>query len=152
LIRQADAVTHSTALTNCDGTQTIIRDNSQCTIPVAILKASPFSLPWGANVHAKIVATNIYGDSGKSLPGSGPYITTNPDPPINLVERYSDRSPTTLGLTWQPATFTGGDVIIDFQISIAVQGGTFSVLASNLLEPEYQAIGLTPGVIYEFKV
>jgi len=33
-----------------------------------------------------------------------------------------------------------------------VQGGTFTILASNLLEPEYQAVDLTPGVIYEFKV
>ena len=79
-------------------------------------------------------------------------ITTNPDPPINLVEVYEQRSPTTLGYRWEPAPFTGGDVIIDYQVSIAVQGESFSVLASGLLDPEYLAINLTPGVIYDFKV
>ena len=57
-------------------------------------------------------------------------ITTYPDPPISLVEVYAQRTPTSLGYAWQPAAFTGGDVIIDYQLSIAVQGGAFSVLAS----------------------
>jgi hypothetical protein len=50
-----------------------------CTIPVAVLKAAPFSLDWGADVYAKVIATNIYGDSTESLEGNGAYITTNPD-------------------------------------------------------------------------
>jgi hypothetical protein len=109
-------------LVSCDGTDATIQSDTECTIPVTALKAAPFSLPWGTNVHAKIVASNVYGDSAESVPGNGAYITTNPDPPINMIERYSDRSPTTLGLTWEPATFTGGDVIIDYRINIAVQG------------------------------
>ena len=145
-------MTYSLQLSHCDGGFSAITSALQCAIPVAVFKAEPFSLEWGDSVHAKLFATNSEGDSIISEPGNGAYITTNPDPPINLVERYSDRSPTTLGLTWQPAAFTGGDIIIDYQISIAVQGGTFTILASNLLEPEYQAVDLTPGVIYEFKV
>jgi len=43
-------------------------------------------------------------------------------------------------------------VIIDYRISIAEQGGSFSVLASDLTVAEYTAIGLTFGTTYEFKV
>jgi hypothetical protein len=55
---------------------------------VTILKDSPFNLPWGTNVFAKIVATNKYGDSGSSQAGYGAIITTYPDPPVNLAEFY----------------------------------------------------------------
>ena len=75
-------------LNNCDGTQTEIISTQQCTIPVAVLKAEPFSLPWGASVYAKLYATNSEGDSVMSDEGNGAYITTYPDPPINLVEVY----------------------------------------------------------------
>jgi hypothetical protein len=33
-----------------------------------------------------------------------------------------------------------------------VSGQTFEILASGLLTPDYTAINLTPGVIYDFKV
>jgi hypothetical protein len=79
-------------------------------------------------------------------------ITTSPDAPINLIEVYASRDPTTIGLVWEAATFTGGDVIIDYRVNIAVQGGAFSVLVSGLATPAYTAVGLTSGVIYEFKV
>jgi hypothetical protein len=117
-----------------------------------VLKAAPFSLPWGEDVYAKIIATNMYGNSEQSLQGNGAMITINPDPPINIAEDYSLRDPTTLGITWSPAVFTGGDVIIDYRINIAEQGGAFSVLASGLLTPDYTATGLTSGTTYEFKV
>lgn len=74
---------------------------TECTVPVTVLKALPFELDWGTNVHAKIVATNIYGNSGESDVGNGAIITTTPDPPVKLVEYYPDRSPTTLGFRWE---------------------------------------------------
>jgi hypothetical protein len=123
-----------------------------CTIPVTTLRAAPFTLAWGDHVYAKVFATNIYGNSDFSLPGNGAMITTNPDRPINLLEVYASRAPTTIGLIWEPAAFTGGDIIIDYRVSIAVQGQSFTVIASGLLDPEYTATGLTSGVIYEFRV
>jgi hypothetical protein len=87
-----------------------------------------------------------------STAGFGAIITTYPDPPINLIEDYSKRSPTTLGFTWEPAAFTGGAVIIDYQILIAVSGETLQVLDSNLVSPQYTALGLTAGVIYDVAV
>jgi hypothetical protein len=136
----------------CDGGDAVIRDATQCTIPVSALKAAPFSLPWGEHVFAKVLATNIYGSSESSEPGNGAMITTNPDPPIDIVEDYSKRTPTTLGIVWSPASFTGGDVIIDFRINIAQIGGAYAILADGLTSAEYLATELTPGVTYEFKV
>lgn len=109
-------------MVNCDASDVTIRDNAACTIPVSTLIAAPYSLAWGTNVHAKVVATNIYGDSSRSQAGYGAIITTNPDPPINLAEDYSLRTKTTLGLVWEQAAFIGGAVIIDYRINIAEQG------------------------------
>ncbi len=94
----------------------------KCTIPVTTLRAAPFTLEWGDHVFAKVFATIIYGNSEVSLAGNGAMITTNPDRPINLREVYAFRTPTTIGLIWEPAIFTGGDVIIDYRVNIAVQG------------------------------
>lgn len=79
-------------------------------------------------------------------------ITTTPDAPVNLVENYSQRTKSTLGLTWEKADFIGGAIIEDYRIWMAEQGDDFSVLASGLIDPEYLATGLTFGVTYEFKV
>jgi hypothetical protein len=57
-----------------------------------------------------------------------------------------------LAFTWVEPLFTGGDVIIDYRVNIAEQGGEFSILASNIVETAYTATDLTSGVIYEFKV
>ena len=123
-----------------------------CTVPVTSLRASPYSLEWGSSVFAKVIAVNIYGNSIESTDGNGAVITTSPDAPINLAEVVVDRTKSTLGLSWDPAAFTGGDVIIDYRISIAEQGQTFSVLASGVTESTYTATGLNFGTTYEFKV
>ena len=60
-----------------------------CTIPVASLRASPFSLEWGSSVYAKVVAINSYGNSLISNEGNGAVITTTPDAPISLAEDTS---------------------------------------------------------------
>ena len=52
-----------------------------CSIPVSVLQSSPYSLTWGSSVYAKIIATNIKGNSALSNSGNGAIIVTNPDPP-----------------------------------------------------------------------
>jgi hypothetical protein len=103
-------------LANCDGSASLA---TTCTIPVTVLRAAPFSLDWGDSVYAKLFATNEYGDSLTSNEGNGAMITTTPDAPINLAEATAQRTKSTLGLTWNSPVFTGGDVIIDYRISIA---------------------------------
>jgi hypothetical protein len=114
-VRESDLITYTTLPLLCEGSigaQNVTATN--CRISVTQLIAEPFILPWGSQVYAKVFATNFYGDSLNSAAGFGAIITTYPDPPINLIEDYSKRSPTTLGFTWEPAAFTGGAVIIDY--------------------------------------
>jgi hypothetical protein len=49
-------------------------------------------LPWGSNIYAKVLATNIYGDSELSDEGHEAIILTIPDAPINLAETVSART------------------------------------------------------------
>ena len=48
--------------------------------------------------------------------------------------------------------FTGGDIIIDYRVSIASAGGSFSILASGVIPTTFTATSLTAGVTYQFKV
>jgi len=96
-IRTSDQITFQSELTHCD---LLMSTATICTVPVTVLRAAPFNLPWGSSVYAKVVAKNIYGNSLESLNGNGAIITTTPDAPINLAEDYSVRTKSTLGLTW----------------------------------------------------
>jgi hypothetical protein len=151
-VREADETTFSNVLSHCDGSLASVVNALSCTIPVSILRAAPFSLPWGTNVHAQLYATNSEGDSVMSEVGNGAIITTYPDAPINLQENSSDRDTGILGMVWEQAAFNGGAVIEDYQIWIAVSGQAFEVLASGLASPAYIAASLTPGITYDFKV
>jgi hypothetical protein len=95
-----------------------------------------------------VAAINIYGISLNSNYGNGAVITTNPDPPTDLTEDYTQRSKSSLGLTWTQAPFNGGAIIIDYQISIAQQGESFIILASGVTTTSFSAIGLIAGVAY----
>jgi len=56
-----------------------------CTIPISVLKATPFSIDWGRSIFARITATNVYGNSVVSPAGNGAIILTVPDAPTNLA-------------------------------------------------------------------
>ena len=114
--RQGDNSTFSSYLAQCDMSAST---TTSCTISVIALRSSPYSLQWGASVYAKVLATNIYGNSLISDEGNGAIITTTPDSPINLAEDTAFRTKSSLGLTWSKAAFTGGSIIIDYRISIA---------------------------------
>lgn len=88
LIQESDGLTYTEDV-SCDGSMTLIVMSLTCSVPVTNLKNAPYSLPWGAHVYAKVIATNIYGSAEASEAGNGAMITTNPDPPIDLTEDYS---------------------------------------------------------------
>jgi len=93
-------VTFTAESTNCDMTSSTLTTS---TVPVTTLIAAPYSLAWGASVYAKVIATNIYGDSVESVEGNGAVITTNPDAPINLAEVQASKTKSTIGLSWEAA-------------------------------------------------
>jgi hypothetical protein len=83
-IRKSDLTTYATDLTDCDGSNAAIVAATTCNVPIATLRAEPFLLPWGSSVWARVIATNINGDSEASADGNGAVILTNPDAPYNL--------------------------------------------------------------------
>jgi hypothetical protein len=86
----------SEELTQCDGSETLITQNAQCSISSVLLNQAPFSIEWGTSVYAKIIAINQYGESLASLEGNGGILITNPDAPINLVEVLAGRTQTSV--------------------------------------------------------
>ena len=65
-----------------------------------------------------------------------------------MSENYFMRTATTLGFTWNNDEFTGGTPIIDYRVSMAELGGSFTVVATGLTTAAYTAVGLTPGKTY----
>lgn len=119
VIIQSDGVSYAGEPYHCN---MINNPDTTCTIPVETLRIAPFNLDWGTSVFVKVTATNLHGDSLQSDAGNGAVITINPDPPTDVIEVYEQRSKSTIGITWTPPLFTGGAVIEDYRINMAVQG------------------------------
>lgn len=75
---------------------------------------APYSLAWGTEVFAKVMATNVYGDSIESPIGGGGIIVRVPDAVIDFVEVYGERTPTTLGMSWADGAEDGGLAVLDY--------------------------------------
>jgi hypothetical protein len=86
LIRESDEVTFTEHVADCDGSDPTILSNTHCEVPLAALTASPYDLELGEGIFAKVIATNIKGDSSASNPGNVATIIEAPDAPINLAE------------------------------------------------------------------
>jgi hypothetical protein len=69
---------------NCDGSDSVVMSDTKCTVPISVLRAAPFELPWGSSVFAKVMATNIFGNSIPSEAGFGAVIITKPDSPVDI--------------------------------------------------------------------
>ena len=123
---------------------------STCQIPVLTLRNAPFSISWGSSIYAQILATNSEGDSVISEIGNGAVIIADPDPPSNLREDETKRTPTALGLLWTSA-FDGGTPILDYYLSMAQGDGQFTLFATSTAT-EFTVLSLTPGSTYQFKV
>jgi hypothetical protein len=86
-IQHADGNSYSEAVNDCDGSSTEVMEAKECRIQIlTTLLAEPFSLPWGSSVYARVVATNIVGDSPFSVVGNGAIMLTIPDAPIDLAD------------------------------------------------------------------
>lgn len=119
MIEESDGVTYTEDAVSCDGTDSTIVSNTQCSIPISTLTQAPYSLSIGDYVSAKLIAINIKGDSVESSAGSGAFIITVPNAPINLAENTAQRTVSDLGITWQAAANNGGSVVIDYRVNIA---------------------------------
>lgn len=137
---------------HCDGSDSTIMAQAYCVIPSIDLHETSFLLPWASSIWAKVVATNLYGDSATSEAGNGATIVAVPDKPISLAEDYSQRSASTLGLTWEDGADPGGLPVLDYRITITSASIGFSQLVLGVSTKSYTAVNLVAGLNYDFKV
>ena len=90
--------------------------SAQCSVPISDLRGTPFSLAWGSSVYAKLIATNIYGDSSNSNTGNGAIILTSPDPPLNIAYNSALCSATQIAVIWTQGLANGGTPVIDYRV------------------------------------
>jgi hypothetical protein len=70
---------------DCNGISATVIANRVCNISLNTLKSAPYSLSKGDSIYAKVISTNVYGDSvDYSEVGNGAVIENVPDSPINL--------------------------------------------------------------------
>jgi hypothetical protein len=64
------------------------------------LYAAPFNLVQGNSVFAKVIATNIFGDSLESEPGAGALIQIVPSAPTSVSNVAAVTNNQVIGLAW----------------------------------------------------
>jgi hypothetical protein len=151
LIRQNDLV-YSQQLSFCDGATDEIRTAVKCLVPISVLTETPYSLPWGSHVYAKIIAYNIYGDSMTSEAGFEAIILTVPNAPRFLIETISARTENSITFTWSAEAANGGAPVLDYRVSYDQASDTYIELESGVTTLAYTATVLTAGLTYKFKV
>jgi hypothetical protein len=150
-IKQADG-TFSTDLSNCDGRNQTIIDSRICSIPISTLRSVPFSHTWGAQIIARLAATNVYGTSDYSAEGQGAVILTTPDVPLNLVEVAASKSATSISVSWQEGVQNGGTSVIDYTLSYQEVETLSELEIAGIVGTQQTIEGLDAGLTYTIKV
>jgi hypothetical protein len=151
-IRQAN-LSYILDNTVCNGLSATVIANSQCTVPLSKLTASPYNLLKGYSIFAQVIATNLYGDSLLSQPGNGGVIVLVPDSPVSLANNPSVTSKSVIGITWNDGSSDGGTAVIDYRISYDQSTGNYIILESGITTKTYTTtVTLTSGRTYKFKI
>ncbi len=131
----------------------MIVQETKCTVKVATLRVSPFLIPWGQGVYARIIATNYLGSSAASEAGNGAVILTFPDEPINLANNLLITWGTTIGLTWDEGDKNGGTPVVDYTVmSLSSDSSTYIERQVGVVGTSVTLKGFNLGITYTFKV
>jgi hypothetical protein len=143
-IKQSDGQ-YSEDLVNCDGSQSTIRQNKKCTIPFTALRATPFEIPWGSSIYARVLSVNVVGESAYSAVGNGAIILSIPSAPYNLENDALVSGKSEIKFDWYEPLETGGTTILDYRVysDLGNPTGSFQILESNVPSATYTAVGLT---------
>jgi hypothetical protein len=139
-------------LTNCDGSTSEVLSTQSCLVPITLLIDSSYQLAWGSSIYAKVSAYNLYGYSVESAVGNGAIILTYPDAPVSLAETISERTSSSITISWSEGAANGGTDVLDYRVTYDQSNDDYLVLVSELNALTYTAIGLTAGNTYKFKV
>jgi hypothetical protein len=151
-IRKSDSSTFSIDSVDCDGSDATILAEEACTIPISTLRASPYLLPWGGGVYARVIAVNVLGSSLTSTTANGAIILTLPDAPVDLLNNEAQTSGTQISLTWMEGDSNGGTAFLDYTVTSASDGVTFVERQVGIVGTSVTLTGFTLGVTYAFKV
>lgn len=119
MIRWQDG-TYSQEMTYCNGADPTIVANTQCTIPIATLMSSPFSLVSGSSVYASVICYNGVGDSPNSDVGNGATVVVSsvPDAPHTLARSLIiSLDKTSISITWLEGAQDGNQPVLDYRVS-----------------------------------
>lgn len=61
MIQHNDGVNYSQDLVSCPGDSATTLASNYCEIPFDTLISTPYNLPWGASVYAKVAGVNLVG-------------------------------------------------------------------------------------------
>lgn len=84
-LRSSDNLTYLEVPALCDGSLSATILALSCTIANTALNTSPLNLLWGSSIYAKVIATNLKGNSPVSDSGNGAVILRAPDAPVGLA-------------------------------------------------------------------
>lgn len=84
LILTSDGVTFAREETVCATYDSYSIGVGKCQIEKSLLRLTPFNLAYGSEIIAKVIATNIVGDSEASDVATGTLLVKQPSPPLNL--------------------------------------------------------------------
>lgn len=150
-LRKADLSSFVLDFSYCDGSQTDIFEARQCLIPSSSFISTLYGYQWGQQVHSKIIAYNIYGDSVESDLSNPTTLMTNPNEPVSFIENTNLRSFFDIAFTWVDGASNMGSVIIDYELSFALgieADAIFSVFQENIVGRAVTATGLISGQMY----
>lgn len=115
---------------------------------------SPFTLPLGTSIFAKITATNAMGTSSVSTAGNGAILSlsTVPSSPVTLARDSVNTWSGQITVTWTDGASNGGQPIDYYRVSHDQSTGTYIEATASVTTKSYTITGLTPGNTYNIKV
>ena len=136
----------------CDGSSAYSMANLECIVPLATLIEAPYNLEYNDSIWARVIATNIFGDSQESNSGNGAVVYVVPDAPINLVKNIELSNDSQMAFSWEPAAFDGGQPVTEYRVQYDQAEGLFIPL-ETVTDPEYvTSFETSPGSTYAFVV
>jgi hypothetical protein len=138
-IRWSDG-TYSEETTNCDGSTADIIANTECTIPISVLMASPYSLVAGNSVYASVVCYNGVGESPNSNVGNGATVVVSSvtDAPVDVARStIISLDKTSISIVWADGAFDGNQPILDYRVSFDQGSGVWAISGIGITTLSY---------------
>lgn len=93
-------------------------------MPISVLTAAPYNLPYGSSVFARVTAINAYGTSVTSGSSNGAVILNLPSTVV--VSNFAPGTDANqVTIQWTEPTETGGTPLLDYEIYYTIPTESF---------------------------